>query len=230
MAFIRDKNRRQRIVRRGMGERLCLGSWRTDIIRELGGEYSSQAGLSKRRSHAVRFGMAEMSSILNQVYLSHRRSLLGTVLKIVHDRQIAEDLTQETYIRAYRAEQTGTIHNLGAFLHQTARNLAIDYQRRQRSRERFEDRHAGEAAAEQVAADIASAEDALIEKERFRRFAEVLETLPERAKKAWKLSQIEGWTYDRIARHLGVSRNTVYNDVKFVMGHCHDVLKQMEKG
>ncbi|WP_293288359.1 sigma-70 family RNA polymerase sigma factor [Oricola sp.] len=171
-----------------------------------------------------------MSATLTEIFSSNRHSLIGLVLRIVKDRQVAEDLTQEAYIRAYRASEGGPIVNVAAFLRQTARNLAIDYRRRQRSRERFEDRNAGEATIEAVAADTVSAEDALIEKERFRRFAEALDSLPERAKKAWKLSQIDGWTYDRVARHLGVSRNTVYNDVKLVMGHCHDVLKRLENG
>lgn len=174
--------------------------------------------------------MTDMSSSLNDVFLSHRRSLIGLVLKIVKNRQTAEDLTQQTYIRAHRAAQTGTIHNAAAFLHRTARNLAIDHERRRRNRERFEAPGVSGSAIDEVAADVVSAEDALIEKERFRRFAEALESLPVRAKQSWKLSQLDGWTYDRVARHLGVSRNTVYNDVKLVMGHCHDVLKRLEQG
>ncbi len=171
-----------------------------------------------------------MLSSLNEVFWSHHQSLIGLVLKIVKDRQTAEDLTQETYIRAHRAAQTGTIHNAAAFLHRTARNLAIDHERRRRSREQFEDPGANGSAIDTVPANIASAEDALIEKERFRRFTEALESLPGRAKQSWKLSQLDGWTYDRVASHLGVSRNTVYNDVKLVMGHCHDVLKRLEEG
>ncbi|TRL30375.1 sigma factor-like helix-turn-helix DNA-binding protein, partial [Rhizobium straminoryzae] len=53
---------------------------------------------------------------------------------------------------------------------------------------------------------------------------------PDRARRAWALSQVDGWTYQQIADHLGVSRNTVYNDVKLVLGHCRDVMARLEQG
>ena len=169
-----------------------------------------------------------MQKGLSQVFLLYRRSLIGTALKIVRDRQTAEDLAQEAFIRAHKAAEIGSIRNLGAFLHRIARNLALDYERRRQVRERFEDRYASQNEIAAVPADSANAEETLMEKERFHQFDKALQSLPARAKRAWKLSQIDGWTYDQIAGHLGVSKNTVYNDVKLVMGHCHDVLKRLD--
>ncbi len=74
-----------------------------------------------------------------------------------------------------------------------------------------------------------TAEETLIEKERQRLLEEALQQLPVRARKAWALSQIDGWTYQQIADHLNVSRNTVFNDIKLVMGHCRDVINRFEK-
>lgn len=171
-----------------------------------------------------------MTVLLNDVFLLHRRSLMGTAFRIVRDRQTAEDLTQEAYLRAHRAIETGPIEHIEAFLHQTARNLAIDYLRRRKTRTRYEDEGVDLQEVENVAADVPTLEAALIEREQMRRFEQVLQGLPERPRRAWILSQIEGWSYAQIAEHLGVSRNTVYNDIKFVMGHCHDALARMERG
>ena len=44
-----------------------------------------------------------------------------------------------------------------------------------------------------------------MEKERFHQFDKALQSLPARAKRAWKLSQIDGWAYDQIAGHLGAA-------------------------
>jgi RNA polymerase sigma-70 factor (ECF subfamily) len=170
-----------------------------------------------------------MSALLNNVFLLHRHSLMGTAFRIVRDRQTAEDVTQETYLRTRKAIELGPIEHIEAFLHQTTRNLALDYQRRRKTRARYEEPEPNERDIESVPADVPTVEAELIERERMRSFEEVLRQLPERARRAWALSQAEGWSYARIAEHLGVSRNTVFNDVKLVMGHCHDAMMRLER-
>lgn len=170
-----------------------------------------------------------MSAILNNVFMLQRQSLMGTALRIVRDQQAAEDVTQEAYLRTRRAIDRTPIEHIEAFLHQTARNLAIDHERRRKTRARYEEPPGNELDFENVAAEAPTAEAVLIQRERIRRFEEVLRQLPERVRRAWALSQLEGWTYARIAEHLGVSRNTVFNDIKRAMGHCHDALLRTER-
>ena len=154
---------------------------------------------------------------------------MGTALRIVRDRQIAEDVAQEAYIRTRRAIDRAPIEHIEAFLHQTARNLAIDHERRRKTRARYEQPPGNELDVESIADEVSTAEAVLIQRERIRRFEEVLHQLPERVRRAWALSQLDGWTYARIAEHLGVSRNTVFNDVKRAMGHCHDALLRTDR-
>jgi RNA polymerase sigma factor (sigma-70 family) len=170
-----------------------------------------------------------MSVSLNDVFMSRRQSLMGIAFRIVRDRQIAEDVAQEAYLRTRKAIELGPIEHIEAFLHQTARNLALDYQRRRKMRARYEDFDADEGDMANVAADIPSTEAVIIEREAIRSFEAALQQLPVRARKAWVLSQLDGWSYAQIADHLGVSRNTVFNDVKLAMGHCHDVLRRLEQ-
>jgi iron complex outermembrane recepter protein len=59
---------------------------------------------------------------------------MWSVMRIVKDAQIAEDLAHDAYLRVHRAMESGPVEHLEAFLHQTARNLALDYQRRRRMR------------------------------------------------------------------------------------------------
>ncbi|MGV6875278.1 RNA polymerase sigma factor [Pseudochelatococcus sp. B33] len=171
-----------------------------------------------------------MPTALNAIFAMHRRSLLWSVMRIVRDPQTAEDLAQETYLRARNALETRPIDHLEGFLYQTARNLALDHQRHRKVREKYEELGVAREAIEQVVLDAPSAEEDLIERERQRLLDEALQGLPVRARTAWALSQVDGWTYAQIAEHLGVSRNTVYNDIKLVMGHCHDALARLERG
>lgn len=154
---------------------------------------------------------------------------MGTAFRIVRDRQTAEDVAQEAYLRTRRAIERAPIEHIEAFLHQTARNLALDHERRRKTRARYEEPPGNELDVENVPDDVPTTEAVLIERERICRFEEILLQLPERARRAWALSQVEGWSYARIAEHLGVSRNTVFNDVKRAMGHCHDALLRTER-
>jgi RNA polymerase sigma-70 factor (ECF subfamily) len=69
----------------------------------------------------------------------------------------------------------------------------------------------------------------LIDRERLQLFENTLFGLPERARKALLLSRMEGWSYPAIARHLGVSPNTVYNDVRMAMAHCMDAVARLSR-
>ncbi len=170
-----------------------------------------------------------MTVAIVDAFLRRRRSLMGSIMRIVRDPHTAEDLAQETYLRASRAAQHGPIDHVEAFLHQTARNLALDHLRRNRSKSRVEVHGDGEGL-ESVPADIPSIEAALLERERFRAFSEALAVLPARARAVVILSRIEKWSNIRIAGHLGVSERTVFNDLKLAMAHCRDALARLDRG
>jgi RNA polymerase sigma-70 factor (ECF subfamily) len=69
----------------------------------------------------------------------------------------------------------------------------------------------------------------LVDRERLQLFERALLDLPERARKVLLLSRMEGWTYPAIAQHLGVSPNTVYNDVRLAMAHCMNAMARLER-
>lgn len=166
---------------------------------------------------------------LNTVFLTIRKSLLAGVVRIVRDGAIAEELTQEAYLRAYRALASSAPRNLEAFLWQTARNLALDHLRRNRVRATLLEADLGGEALEAVADNRPSAEEEAIRKDDMRAVTAALETLPPRARTVWVLSRVEGWPYPKIAAHLGVSPNTVFNDIKMAMGLLHDLRRRLDR-
>jgi RNA polymerase sigma factor (sigma-70 family) len=169
-----------------------------------------------------------LPAILNAIFAAHRRSLLWTVMRIVRDPQTAEDLAQETYVRARKAVESGRVEHLEGFLHQTARNLALDYLRRRKTRAGAEVEGLDEGLLAGISADIPSIEQALIEKQSFGAFQKALATLPKRAQDVLVLSRIEEWSNVRIAEHLGISERTVFNDLKLAMAHCRDALARLD--
>ncbi len=170
-----------------------------------------------------------MPAILNAIFAAHRRSLLWTVMRIVRDPQTAEDLAQETFLRAHKAVESGRVEHIEGFLQQTARNLALDHLRRRKTRAGAEVQGLDEHLLAGISADIPSLEQALIEKQTFGVFQTALAALPERAQAVLVLSRIEEWSNVRIAAHLGISERTVFNDLKLAMAHCRDAMMRLDR-
>lgn len=149
-------------------------------------------------------------------------------MRIVRDPQVAEDVAQETYLRARRAIDNGPIDHLEGYLHQTARNLALDHLRRQGVRKNVETEGVDGELLTEIPADIPSIEQAIIERQKLGIFSEALSSLPERAQRVLVLSRIDEWTNAKIAAHLGISERTVFNDLKLAMAHCREALSRRE--
>lgn len=165
-----------------------------------------------------------MPTALNAAFETYRRSLLWSVMRIVRDRQMAEDLAQETYLRARRATENGPIEHLESFLHQTARNLALDHLRRKKVRASIEIEGADDPSLVESPSDTPSIEHVLVERQKLCWFNAALAGLPKRAQAVMVLSRIDEWSNARIAEHLGVSERTVFNDLKLAMAHCREAM------
>lgn len=164
---------------------------------------------------------------LDLAYPALRPSLFKSVLRIVQDRAVAEELTQEAYLRARGAIEPGKPCQVEALLWQIAQNLAFDHLRWKKVRagtQTLEGMNSNDAG---LADRQPSAEDQVIYRDELRMVSDALSKLPIRAQKAWALNRIDGWPYPKIAEHLGVSTNTVFNDLKMVMGMLYDLRRKM---
>ena len=79
------------------------------------------------------------------LYERHSPRVFGFLLKLTQSRSAAEDALQETFLRVYKSlERFDTQRDLGAWLLQIARYVAIDAFRVERKVKRLEERRASE--------------------------------------------------------------------------------------
>lgn len=166
--------------------------------------------------------------MLSELYILRRKSLLRLLTRMLHNPQTAEDLVQEAYFRVARAMENGTVSHPDAFLRRTARNLAVDHERRRRRQSRITAEEGATADPAQIECGAPSVESRLIERERIAALSDVLAGLSPRSRRVWQLCYVEGMTYAEVAATLGISRNTVYNDMKLALGQCHDAMKRFD--
>jgi RNA polymerase sigma-70 factor (ECF subfamily) len=136
--------------------------------------------------------------------LPHMRSLYGTAYRLTRNAHDAEDLVQETFLRAYRSfgrYQPGT--NIRAWLYTILHRARTDaLRRRGRSPETVE--LAGEGPGVAGGQDSAAAG---------RDVARALEELPEPFRTAVVLRDLEEFTYEEIAAIAEVPIGTVMSRI-----------------
>ena len=140
-------------------------------------------------------------SAIEMLYHAHHGALLAHLTRLVSDRMAAEDLCQETCLKALRGWSEAEILNSSAWLYRIATNTAYDYLRR-RKRIQFD-------SISEAAEPIASAEamEARIgEQEPVRR---VLAQLPADARRLLVLSSCAGHSTREIAAALDCSDSAV---------------------
>ncbi len=67
-----------------------------------------------------------------QVYSDYYQRIYQHLSRLLHNAQDAEDLTQETFLKAYKVFATLEVRNVSAWLYRVATNTAYDVLRRRR--------------------------------------------------------------------------------------------------
>jgi len=164
---------------------------------------------------------------LDSVFISQRTPLLRTLVKIVKNASIAEELVQETYLRVARSLRDKPVDHLEPFLFQTGRNLAFDHLRRERMQSRTMLDDVPDEIMQAVPAPGSSSEDSLHAARLLQRLGNALEQLSERQQRIFILSRLHGQGYAEIAAELGVSTSTVQKELKLIMTLCMTLLERL---
>ncbi len=173
--------------------------------------------------------MADQAQFAEQA-LEYMPALYSAALRMTHNPADAEDLVQETYLRAYRGFSSfaeGT--NLRAWLYRILTNTYINnYRARQR---RPDERQLDDVedlylyrriGAVEEAMAARSAEDELVDLFTDDEVKAALDALPEQFRLAVYLADVEGFSYKEIADILDIPIGTV-------MSRLHRGRKAMQK-
>lgn len=146
--------------------------------------------------------------------LPYADALFGTALRLTRNRQDAEDLLQETYLRAYShydGFQEGT--NLKAWLFRILKNGFINGYRQRKAGPREVDLERGdvsfEAALEEVTPPAATPEEELVERTLDGDVARALAALPEDFRLVVELVDLQDFSYREVADILEIPLGTV---------------------
>jgi RNA polymerase sigma-70 factor (ECF subfamily) len=141
----------------------------------------------------------------------HQERVFRFVQRMLGDREEAMDLTQETFIRAYRGLPGWRPEaRFGTWLFQIAHNATLDVLRR-RARVEFVPLDAGtpEEAAFDPRDTAPLPQDRLADRQRIGLLEHALRALPAEQREILLLRELEDMSYAEIAATLGINEGTV---------------------
>lgn len=156
---------------------------------------------------------ANTEALVVELFHSEGRSLVRLARLFVDDRDAAEDLVQEAFLRLARhAGRISDREKAPAYLRSVVLNLARDHNRRGLVSLRHQTRRGRETDA--VGDD---AVDRLVASEEHQRVLDAVRDLPARQRDCIALRYFEECSIERISATLGLSENTVKTHLRRAM-------------
>ncbi len=176
---------------------------------------------------------AKGNEIVASLYEEHEKALRSYVRRFVprYEASYAEDVVQETFVRAIRHVQQGkAIGSPRGFLYKTARNLITSMFYRGPKRVGFEPMVDLDEAECALLADECSAEHRLTMEKTLEAFCVAVASLPERYQEAFVRRRVWGESCSEIADAMHLSEQAVSNYAtqgwKLLLEYCeeHDIV------
>lgn len=140
------------------------------------------------------------------LYQRHFGELRAFILRRVGCRELAAELTNETFIRILDYRSSDPIENQRAFLYRIAGNLAIDHHRAHPEHaECFDDLN----ESEHPSTDLYDPARVVCARQTLERLRLAVEALPPQCRRAFVLFKFEGRSHAEIAAEFNVTKNAV---------------------
>ena len=156
----------------------------------------------------------------------HKQRIYSFIYSKVFDRDIAEDIFQDTFIKVIRTLKRGAYNEEGKFLPWVMRishNLVIDHFRKNNRMPKFD--NSGEFSIFSVLSDSAlNAEKTLIKTQVEQDVRRVIEELPEDQKQVLVMRMYNDMSFKEISEKTGVSINTALGRMRYALINMRKII------
>ncbi|CAI8346466.1 sigma-70 family RNA polymerase sigma factor [Flavobacteriaceae bacterium] len=156
---------------------------------------------------------AALSVLINR----HQQRLYGFIFSKVYDRDVTEDVFQDTFVKVIKTLKKGNYNEQGKFLPwvmRIAHNLVIDYFRKNNRMPKFKNN--GDFDVFSVLSDgAANAEHNIVDQQIANHVRLLLDELPEDQKAVIKMRMYQDMSFKEISENTGVSINTALGRMRY---------------
>lgn len=166
-----------------------------------------------------RYQMGQREAI-SQLIERHSRRVRDYIRMMVQDADVAEDLFQETFIKAVRVIDEGRYTDNGRFLSwvlRIAHNIVIDYFRSRKQEREVNEKEAGYDLLGSLRVTEGNVEDRMVSSQIERDIRRLVALLPEEQRQVVEMRYYSDMSFKEIAEQTGVGINTALGRMRYAL-------------
>ncbi|HNX86933.1 MAG TPA: sigma-70 family RNA polymerase sigma factor [Bacteroidales bacterium] len=174
--------------------------------------------------------LAGQESALEKLIRRHKNRVFAYILMIVKDKDLAEDLFQDTFIKVINTFRSGTYKEEGKFIQwvmRIAHNLIIDYFRKSK-RIMIIENNDDYDIFDKVRIPVESIEDSLIMEQIHKDVKKLIDYLPREQKEVLLMRHYNDMSFKDIAEVTNVSINTALGRMRYALINLRKLVKENE--
>lgn len=168
-------------------------------------------------------------SAMSQLIERHSRRVRDYINMMVKDRDVADDIFQETFIKAVRVIDEGRYTDNGKFLSwilRIAHNQVIDHFRAQRQDKSVSESDAGFDMLGTLKFAERTVEDSMVSEQIERDVRSLIDLLPGEQREVVMMRYFSGLSFKDIAEQTNVSINTALGRMRYALINLRRMIKE----
>lgn len=168
-------------------------------------------------------------SAISKLIERHSRRVRDYIRMMVKDTDLAEDIFQETFIKAVRVIDEGRYTDNGRFLSwvlRIAHNQVIDYFRAQKQNRQVSESNAGYNILGTLRFAENSIEDRMVSSQIEADIRALVELLPQEQRDVVRMRYYDGLSFKEIAEQTGVSINTALGRMRYALINMRKMISE----
>ncbi len=147
------------------------------------------------------------------------------ISRFMYRPQDVDDIAQETFIRAFKAEKKGVIEHPKAYLYSVARNLALkELTKKSTKMTSFIE----DSCSPEVLGSDENVEKQVGALEKLERVKIAIAELPPQCQRVFIMRKVYGFSHKEISQELGISVSTVEKHIVSGLKRCRQSVKRQE--
>lgn len=168
-------------------------------------------------------------SAISRLIERHSRRIRDYVRMMVKDNDVADDILQETFIKAVRVIDDGKYSDKGRFLSwmmRIAHNQVIDYFRSEKQKHQINESDAGYNVLGSLKYAERTVEDEMVSEQTDSEIRRLVELLPEEQREVVKLRYYSNLSFKEIAEQTNVGVNTALGRMRYALINLRKMIKE----
>ena len=166
---------------------------------------------------------------ISQLIERHSRRVRDYIQMMVKDGDVADDIFQETFIKAVRVIDEGRYTDNGRFLSwilRIAHNQVIDHFRAQKQNRQLNEAEAGYDVLGTLRLAERTVEDEIVCEQSAGDVRRMVELLPDEQREVVMMRYYSGLSFKEIAEQTGVSINTALGRMRYALINLRKMIKE----